>query len=483
MAITKFTGVTNTIQSLSDRPNQNEGLTPAQLKQKFDQFAIDNKAYLNDILIVEVDTLNAQNVKLTGNQSIAGTKTFTSSPIVPMPTTEYQATPRKYVDDVASIVNSGLQAQINANVGDIGTLQVRATTSENNIVALGNTKTDKTGNHLGSWQGISSPSASEPGIQGVVDLHTTQLADMTKVIISDTAPILTNVVWVDTGNNAFTFPKFAYGSIGNNTSVIGYFDKKILSIQNNLKCYTSTADRTAGTNAIAGTCVIDGDNIKFVPTTYLPIAKIYCRLTKGVVFYNYTTSKNDLDFEFDTIGLLNSNFKEWDGTNLLPVHWTKTATNAGAVCSILNGEVNVKSGNVTTYSTLNLSQTLDMTRVFNGILAFNYKTLNTINTTGVIALEIIFYNASHVKQLTLDFYLNGAVPVDTVTVKSIDLKGEIQQNVLNTITKDLLALSNYYGFNFSNFKSMDFIISSNSASANILMDSYWSNINFGEVRI
>lgn len=38
-------------------------------------------------------------VKLTGNQTVAGVKTFSSSPIVPAPTTDLQAATKKYVDD------------------------------------------------------------------------------------------------------------------------------------------------------------------------------------------------------------------------------------------------------------------------------------------------------------------------------------------------------------------------------------------------
>lgn len=38
-------------------------------------------------------------VKLTGNQTVAGAKTFSTSPIVPTPTTDFQAATKKYVDD------------------------------------------------------------------------------------------------------------------------------------------------------------------------------------------------------------------------------------------------------------------------------------------------------------------------------------------------------------------------------------------------
>lgn len=49
-------------------------------------------------------------VKLTGDQTVWGVKTFSSSPIVPTPTTDMQATTKKYVDD--SIVASGLQESL-----------------------------------------------------------------------------------------------------------------------------------------------------------------------------------------------------------------------------------------------------------------------------------------------------------------------------------------------------------------------------------
>ena len=43
-------------------------------------------------------------VILTGDQTVAGVKTFSSSPIVPTPTTDYQASTKKYVDDQIAAV-------------------------------------------------------------------------------------------------------------------------------------------------------------------------------------------------------------------------------------------------------------------------------------------------------------------------------------------------------------------------------------------
>jgi hypothetical protein len=46
---------------------------------------------------------NAAQVELAGNQTIEGIKTFSSSPIVPEPTTDLQAATKKYVDDLAGV--------------------------------------------------------------------------------------------------------------------------------------------------------------------------------------------------------------------------------------------------------------------------------------------------------------------------------------------------------------------------------------------
>lgn len=59
------------------------------------------------VSIVALQAADAQNVKLTGNQTVAGVKTFSSSPIVPAPTTNFQAATKKYVDDNAGGGGSG----------------------------------------------------------------------------------------------------------------------------------------------------------------------------------------------------------------------------------------------------------------------------------------------------------------------------------------------------------------------------------------
>lgn len=56
MALTKLTANVNNIQALSDRPNLTDGLTSAELKQRFDKAGADIKEYINDTLTSELDT-------------------------------------------------------------------------------------------------------------------------------------------------------------------------------------------------------------------------------------------------------------------------------------------------------------------------------------------------------------------------------------------------------------------------------------------
>lgn len=55
MGLTKMTTNVNNIQALSDRPNTIDGLTSAELKEKFDKAGADLKTYLNTTLTEELD--------------------------------------------------------------------------------------------------------------------------------------------------------------------------------------------------------------------------------------------------------------------------------------------------------------------------------------------------------------------------------------------------------------------------------------------
>ena len=54
-ALTQFLTDVNNIQALSDRPNEIDGLTSSELKQRFDKAGADIKSFLNGTLIPELD--------------------------------------------------------------------------------------------------------------------------------------------------------------------------------------------------------------------------------------------------------------------------------------------------------------------------------------------------------------------------------------------------------------------------------------------
>lgn len=72
---------------------------------------INSKALSSNITLSASD-VNA--VATTGNETIAGVKTFSSSPIVPTPTTDSQAAPKSYVDDAISSSSSGTEIVVSA---------------------------------------------------------------------------------------------------------------------------------------------------------------------------------------------------------------------------------------------------------------------------------------------------------------------------------------------------------------------------------
>jgi hypothetical protein len=93
-----------------------------------------SRAVINDNFIyLESDKAeDSVVVKLTTDQTIAGVKTFSSSPVVPTPTTDMQAATKKYADDLAiagspnasttmkGIVEEATQAEVDAGTATGG---------------------------------------------------------------------------------------------------------------------------------------------------------------------------------------------------------------------------------------------------------------------------------------------------------------------------------------------------------------------------
>jgi len=65
----------------------------------------------------EVTAAQAGAVATTGNETVAGIKTFSSSPIVPTPTTDYQVATKKYVDE-----NGGAVSSVFQKTGDVANI-------------------------------------------------------------------------------------------------------------------------------------------------------------------------------------------------------------------------------------------------------------------------------------------------------------------------------------------------------------------------
>lgn len=128
MPFTQPTMATNNVSSLDTYPNDNTGLTPAQLKAVYDKFGVDTKPFLVNLLS-ELDAADAQNTKLTGNQSIAGVKTFVSSPIVPTPTTDMQVANKKFVLDNSPVADGSITDIKLSNVAG----QIKSQLSDNAI--------------------------------------------------------------------------------------------------------------------------------------------------------------------------------------------------------------------------------------------------------------------------------------------------------------------------------------------------------------
>lgn len=101
---------------------------------------------------------DADVLKLTGNQTVAGIKTFSSSPVVPAPTTDLQAATKKYVDDNAVAAFVGARVYLGANQsltsGAVTAIQFNTENFDTNTLhdnATSNTRLTVPATHGGKW--------------------------------------------------------------------------------------------------------------------------------------------------------------------------------------------------------------------------------------------------------------------------------------------------------------------------------------------
>jgi len=78
MAFTRLENDVANISKLSDRPNQNDGLSAAQLKGRFDKAGVDIKDFINDVLIEELeseggaDNIGSTPLSVGGSTTVGG---------------------------------------------------------------------------------------------------------------------------------------------------------------------------------------------------------------------------------------------------------------------------------------------------------------------------------------------------------------------------------------------------------------------------
>ena len=107
-AVELQTDITNLSTHINNKSNPHE-VTKIQLGLE----NVDNVSDANKpVSIAQATALNGK-VNNTGNETINGVKTFNSSPIIPVPTTDYAAVTKSYVD--------GINASLNSRIDDINT--------------------------------------------------------------------------------------------------------------------------------------------------------------------------------------------------------------------------------------------------------------------------------------------------------------------------------------------------------------------------
>ena len=189
----KITTYTDNVADLSDTPNA-YGLSADQLKAFFDSrgdneikdsingicddltATTDGSSGADNIGATAVtggtattvqgvmEEINNSAVKLTDSQTVAGVKTFSSSPIVPTPTTDMQAANKAYVDTVITTSPTINTPVINGGVA------LTATSTELNVLDGITSSTAE----LNILDGVTS-SATELNILDGATLSTTEL--------------------------------------------------------------------------------------------------------------------------------------------------------------------------------------------------------------------------------------------------------------------------------------------------------------------
>lgn len=203
MAITQLTESLNIVQSLGDRPNALDGLSAAQLKAKFDEAPNLIKAYINTVLIAELAAVTDGD---SGADNIGATTISNLDGATVQAVLESLRNKLKSIADGSSGADFIGATSISGLDGDTvqELLEALKTYIDSQDVVIGENyvskaeltstrKLDSSANFTGSWHGISNPALADPGIAGVVEQHTEQLADIAINIKHPPAPLVAAV--------------------------------------------------------------------------------------------------------------------------------------------------------------------------------------------------------------------------------------------------------------------------------------------------
>jgi hypothetical protein len=138
--------------------------TPSAIREleATDTIPVANIPTLPQSKITNLVTDLAAKVATTGDETVAGVKTFSSSPIVPTPTTDFQAATKKYVDD-----NAGAAGYLvyRALLSQTGTDAPVATELENTLGGTVIWTRNNLGRYLGSLSGAFTDAKTFPRVE------------------------------------------------------------------------------------------------------------------------------------------------------------------------------------------------------------------------------------------------------------------------------------------------------------------------------
>jgi uncharacterized protein YvpB len=173
-------------------PGSDDG-TWGSILNEFLQISHNPDGTLSNTGALAAKAVDDEVVHLTGPESIAGVKTFTSSPLVPTPTTASQAATKNYVDTVASSGAPDATTSMNGLVRLAGDLGGAGTTAAAPVIAAGAITTAKLGTGAVTSNEIADGTITNTDISASAAIAKSKLASLS-IVDADVSTISENKV-------------------------------------------------------------------------------------------------------------------------------------------------------------------------------------------------------------------------------------------------------------------------------------------------